>query len=179
MMSVAIAPSKVLVTGVNGYIAITKDLEKRFNDFIEKGRLELVVVADLGKVNTLLNIGHVDAAVDGVEGIIHTASPITLEADDPQEPVALAVAGTLEILKSGTLKRIVFTSSVAAIMTRVSEPATFSESDWNTVSVKEVEELFTILIPQYYYTHPTAGTIPSRKTCNKYMCLRSRKILSA
>ncbi|KXN89087.1 NADPH-dependent methylglyoxal reductase GRE2 [Leucoagaricus sp. SymC.cos] len=171
-MGVAIVPSKILVTGANGFIAMwvvdtllkggysvrgtvrsrarAEDLEKRFANFIDNGQLEFVVVADIGED------GAFDAAVDGVDGIIHMASPVLLDADDPQELIAPAIAGTLGILKSalanqGTLKRIVFTSSTAAIMIPVTEPTTFSESDWNSVSVREVEELGKEAHPMHKY----------------------------
>jgi len=42
---------------------------------------------------------------------------------------------------STQVKRIVITSSVAAIMSPPSQPTIYTEKDWNTVSIKEVEEL--------------------------------------
>jgi len=57
-----------------------------------------------------------------------------------------AVHGTIGILESAlkygknSVKRIVTTSSTAAIVKSVSEPTILSEEDWNDISVKEVEE---------------------------------------
>ena len=56
-----------------------------------------------------------------------------------------AVHGTTGILasalKNGTaVKRIVVTSSCAAVLTPLPDPHVFSEEDWNDASVAEVEE---------------------------------------
>ncbi|KAK9944356.1 hypothetical protein M0R45_009929 [Rubus argutus] len=68
----------------------------------------------------LLAEGSFDPAVDGCEGVFHTSSPVLLSSTDPQaELIAPAVKGTLNVLKScvkyPTLKRVVLTSSTAAV----------------------------------------------------------------
>ena len=83
--------------------------------------------------------------MEGVDAIEHVASPVTLSADDPDTLIIPAVNGTLNVLKSalthGSLvRRIVITSSVAAIMTQTTESRVYTESDWNDAAVKEVEE---------------------------------------
>lgn len=67
---------------------------------------------------------------------MHVASPYTNSFKDPQtELVDPAVNGTLNVLnaaaKAGTVKRVVVTSSFAALM-RPAEEGVFTESDWNT-----------------------------------------------
>ncbi|CAN6697010.1 unnamed protein product [Malus baccata var. baccata] len=69
----------------------------------------------------LLEEGSFDAAVDGCEGVFHTASPVQFSAIDPQaELIDPAVKGTLNVLKScvkfPTVKRVVLTSSMAAVI---------------------------------------------------------------
>ncbi|KAE8771361.1 Bifunctional dihydroflavonol 4-reductase/flavanone 4-reductase [Hordeum vulgare] len=55
-------------------------------------------------------------AIAGCHGVFHTASPVT---DDPEEMVEPAVRGTLNIIdaaaESGTVRRVVLTSSIGAI----------------------------------------------------------------
>ena len=99
-MAVITSPSKVLVTGANGYIAswlVSSLLEKGYSArgtlrslskaafFQEKhkeatasGRLEFCVVDDLTAP------GAFDDAVKGVDAIYHVASPVHLNADDPE-----------------------------------------------------------------------------------------------
>lgn len=76
-------------------------------------RLQLV------KAN-LLDEGTFDAAVDGCEGVFHTASPFYIGVKDPQaEMLDPAVKGTLNVLnactKASSVKRVIVTSSVAAV----------------------------------------------------------------
>ncbi|KAJ4795341.1 Phenylacetaldehyde reductase [Rhynchospora pubera] len=68
----------------------------------------------------LLDEGSFDAAIDGCEGVFHAASPVTFIVTDPQaELIDPAVKGTLNVLKScakaATVKRLVVTSSMAAV----------------------------------------------------------------
>ncbi|KAL0413694.1 UNVERIFIED_CONTAM: Tetraketide alpha-pyrone reductase 1 [Sesamum radiatum] len=67
--------------------------------------------------------GSFDAAIDGCDGVFHTASPVILDNyNDPQtELIEPAVKGTLNILSScvkasSSIKRVVLTSSMASIM---------------------------------------------------------------
>lgn len=78
-----------------------------------KERLHLV------KAN-LLEEGSFDSAVEGCHAVFHTASPFFTNAEDPQtELLDPALKGTLNVLKScvnsPTLKRVVLTSSIAAV----------------------------------------------------------------
>ena len=78
-----------------------------------KERLHLV------KAN-LLEEGSFDSLVDGCEGVFHTASPFYHDVRDPQaELIDPAVKETLNVLKScaksPAVKRVVLTSSIAAV----------------------------------------------------------------
>lgn len=81
--------------------------------------------------------GSFDEAVAGCRAVVHAASTVQLSAKDPQrEIVDLAVEGTRNVLesvrKAGTVRRVVQTSSVAAIIDP-DEPEghLFTEADWN------------------------------------------------
>ena len=96
-----------------------------------KERLELVE-ADLDEP------GAFDDAVVGCEYIMHIASPYVLDVDDPQRDlVDPAVNGTLSVLqsaqKTGAVKRVVLTSSFAAV-SGPPKDGVWTEEDWNTTS---------------------------------------------
>lgn len=68
----------------------------------------------------LLEEGSFEAAVEGCEGVFHTASPFYHDVTDPQvELLDPAVKGTLNVLNScakvPSIKRVVLTSSMAAV----------------------------------------------------------------
>ncbi|KAL4981300.1 hypothetical protein BDW68DRAFT_183642, partial [Aspergillus falconensis] len=150
----------ILVTGANGFVgtwvvrqllengnrvrAAVRSLERGahmrelFSSY--SGSLEIVAVGDMTEPNAF------DQAVVGVDGIIHTASPVTTVADEPEELVRPAVKGVTGILDSardhGTcIRRIVITSSCAAIVDTSEVKVTVSEQDWNDRRVKECETL--------------------------------------
>ncbi|KAJ7560504.1 hypothetical protein O6H91_04G132800 [Diphasiastrum complanatum] len=96
-------------------------------------RLELVG-ADL------LTHGSFDAVVNGCQGVFHTASPVTIVKKDPQmEMIEPAVNGTLNVLsscaKAPSVKRVVLTSSTAAIRFRDGFPANsqLDETSWSSI----------------------------------------------
>ncbi|GMI92353.1 hypothetical protein like AT1G51410 [Hibiscus trionum] len=68
----------------------------------------------------LLEEGSYDYAVEGCEGVFHTASPFYHDVTDPQtELLDPAVKGTLNVLNScantSSVKRVILTSSIAAV----------------------------------------------------------------
>lgn len=69
----------------------------------------------------LLEEGSFDSVVDGCEGVFHTASPFYHSVTDPEaELINPAVKGTLNVLsscaKTASVKRVVLTSSMAAVL---------------------------------------------------------------
>ncbi|GAB4856024.1 hypothetical protein Ancab_024663 [Ancistrocladus abbreviatus] len=126
----------VCVTGASGYVAswIVKllllrgytvkasvrdlnDLKKTEHLFAldgAEGRLHLFEA-------NLLEDGSFDSAIDGCEGVFHTASPVQFYANDPQaELLDPAVKGTCNVLRScakaPAIKRVVLTSSMATVL---------------------------------------------------------------
>ncbi|KAL6327747.1 hypothetical protein AAG906_024717 [Vitis piasezkii] len=69
----------------------------------------------------LLEEGSFDSVVDGCDGVFHTASPVALEAINPQaELIDPALKGTINVLRSyskvPSVKRVVVTSSLASVL---------------------------------------------------------------
>ncbi|KAH8995081.1 hypothetical protein EDB86DRAFT_2804906 [Lactarius hatsudake] len=151
-------PAKVLVTGANGYLAVwivKKYLEAGYSvrgtvrslsksaflkeQFAEYGeRFELVVVEDITKD------GAFDEAVKGVDAVAHTASPFHYNAIEPDELIIPAVRGTTSILNSAlkhgtSVRRVVLTSSVAAVREVAPTPRDYDETNWNNAAVATVE----------------------------------------
>ncbi|XP_014499795.1 cinnamoyl-CoA reductase 1 [Vigna radiata var. radiata] len=123
------------VTGASGYIAswLVKFLLQRgytvkatVRDLNNPKKVDHLVNLDGAKERLqlfkadLLDEGSFDSAVEGCDAVFHTASPFFFGGKDPQaEFLDPAVKGTLNVLKScsksATLKRVVVTSSVAAV----------------------------------------------------------------
>jgi len=95
-----------------------------------------------------------DIAVDGAfneavksdppfEAVIHTASPFFFGHTDPVKDILdPAVKGTTGVLKAiqafaPTVKRVVITSSFAAIVNGKQHPAVYSEELWNPITMEE------------------------------------------
>jgi len=142
-----------VVTGASGYVAnhvIQKLLDKGYH---VRGTVRNKAKAEkLSKLfpqlelfdADLLKDDSFDEVVKGATYVFHTASPFLAgQPTDPvKELVEPAVKGTLNVLKSvakaGNIKRVVLTSSVAAIAGG-DKPAdhVFTENDWNTTSTAE------------------------------------------
>jgi dihydroflavonol-4-reductase len=148
-----VSSSPVCVTGASGFIAahIVRDLLARgyrvrgtIRDHRRKQdlafltslpgaseRLELVG-ADL------LDPRGWDAAVAGCEYVMHTASPYQIDVKDPQRDlVDPAVKGTRHVLdacRRAAAKRVVLTSSMAAVTDEPVSSHVLTEADWNTKS---------------------------------------------
>lgn len=155
-------PSKVLVTGANGFIAMwvvrdllehgysvrgavrsTKKGEHLRNYFASyASKFETVVVKDITKE------GAFDEAVKGVEAIAHMASPISVNYTRVEDVIDPAVQGTTGLLQSAlrygqSVKRIVYTSSTAAVRPETRESPTFTvftEEDWNVRALEILKE---------------------------------------
>lgn len=95
-------------------------------------RLELVE-ADLTRSESF------DGPASGCAVVMHTASPYVLTVADPQRDLVVpAVNGTREVLaaaqRAGTVRRVVLTSSMAAITDEPESAHVLTEADWNEKS---------------------------------------------
>src|SRR5687767_556970 len=144
----------ILVTGATGFIAshvvaqlLAKDHRVRATVRSKKKAKEMALLEALPGARERLEIveadlvaeGSFDAACVGVHAVIHTASPYVLDAEDPQRDlVDPAVKGTLNVLraakKTASVKRVVVTSSMAAITDEPESDHVLTEADWNEKS---------------------------------------------
>ncbi len=151
----------IVVTGASGYIAswIVKQLLEQGHTVHATVRnperaestqhLQRAAQGARGKLvlfkADLLKPGSFDAATQGSEIVIHTASPFLIGkvADPEASLVRPAVDGTSNVLDSvernPSVKRVVLTSSVASIYGDAAELAeqqgqVFTEANWNTTS---------------------------------------------
>lgn len=149
-----------MVTGATGYVAgwlVKRFLEEGINvhaavrnpeDKIKLAHLDALAAKASGNIryfkSDLLEPGSYAEAMDGCEVVFHTASPFTTNVKDPQrELIDPAVKGTQNVLeqanKTESVKRVVLTSSCAAIYTDCSDleltpNGVFTEEIWNTTA---------------------------------------------
>jgi len=144
-----------VVTGASGFLAghiIKKLLERGYvvrgtvrNK--EKGSLLLKLFPQLELYEAeLTKDGSFDEAIKGSTYVFHAASPFPLgEVKDVEiELVEPALNGTLNVLRSAkrsdTVKRVIVTSSVAAIAYKHEDVNhVFDETDWNELSTPSFE----------------------------------------
>ncbi|TIB75358.1 hypothetical protein E3Q23_00709 [Wallemia mellicola] len=155
----------ILVTGANGFVGswtVLKLLEDGYSvrgtvrsadkgNYLVKtlhnllgeekaSKFEYVIVEDMR------SIGVFDKITEDVDGICHISSPFHFNAIEPSDLIEPAVGGTLNVLnaasKSKTVRRVILTSSVAAVVNpEPHTPRMFTEEDWNEHSAKECEEM--------------------------------------
>ncbi|EXJ80703.1 dihydroflavonol-4-reductase [Capronia epimyces CBS 606.96] len=152
---------KVLLTGGSGFIAAhaVDELLKRGHDVVftvrsdEKGqkilsnhpgtpssKLSYVIVKDIAQETAF------DEAVKSdppFEAVLHTASPFHFNVTDVKkdllDPAIVGTTGILKAVKKSapTVKRIVITSSFAAIMNPDKPAKVYSEANWNPITWEE------------------------------------------
>lgn len=150
----------VMVTGATGYVAgwlvkrlledgLTVHAAVRNPDKKEKTQhLDAIAEKASGKIkyfkSDLLEDGSYAEAMEGCELVFHTASPFSTTVDNPQKQlIEPAVKGTQNVLeqanKTTSVKRVVLTSSCAAIYTDAKDCAdapngVLTEDVWNTTA---------------------------------------------
>lgn len=148
---------KVLVSGSSGYIAahIVQQLlqagyQVRGTVRSLKNENKIAPLKELGKEGEnrlelveadLLNPGCWKDAVEGCTYVMHTASPFPLTTpSNEDELIRPAVDGTLNVLKAcaGKVKRVVLTSSCAAVGDHHSPDRKLTEDDWTDTSDAEL-----------------------------------------
>ena len=160
-------PETILVTGATSFIAghiIKLLLEKGYHvrGTVRSQAKEAVVLETIPEnVRQQLSFTHVaditvdsfDEAVQGVDGIIHVASPFHFNVTNPEKDLLLpAINGTVSVLKSAhkynssqtdekkKIKRIVITSSFASIVDadKGMRPGyAYTEKDWAPITYEE------------------------------------------
>lgn len=139
---------RVCVTGASGFVGtyvvaelLARGYRVRATVRDASDAAKAAHVRALGDVEVvgadLMERGAFDAAVAGCDHVVHTASPVFLQAADPQrEIVDVAVDGTVAVLeaarRAGTVRRFVLTSSVATVIDPdLPDSHVFTEDDWN------------------------------------------------
>jgi len=160
-MSNTSIPTKVLLTGANGFIAVhilevllsrgydvvgtvrsqSKTAYLR-NKFDNNEHLSFAVVKDItapGAFDQVIKDHQFDA-------VLHTSSPFVYDVKDVEKELyEPAIRGTTEILKSvkahgPTVKRVVVTSSFASVVdaSKGTRPGyTYTDDDWNPITWEE------------------------------------------
>lgn len=98
-----------------------------------------MVVPDIAQSGAFDEVVVSDPPFDAV---LHTASPFHFRFQDPKELLDPAIHGTKGILraindKAPSVKRVVITSSFAAITSPDEHPEVYSEQQWNPVTYEE------------------------------------------
>jgi len=144
------AAAAVCVTGAGGFVA-----SWLVSELLQSGRLvrgtvrarsrasHLTSIAGSGRLTLyeadLQSPGTFETPVDGAHTVFHTASPYVVDVADPQRDlVAPAVDGTLNVLqacaKAPSVRRVVLTSSMAAVTDEPDRSRVLTGEDWNTKS---------------------------------------------
>lgn len=167
----------ILVTGINGYIASHIGLQLLEKGYHVRGTARsssagshLLSGAFKGfdqryqhfEVPDITLPSAFDEAINGVHGVIHTASPVDFSLKTLDEFLIPAVKGNLSILDSTRLagpqlRAFVCTSSIAAIADRWKQPPDhdYTEGDWNTSGEQIAREAF--IAPVAYGASKTAA----------------------
>ncbi|KZO94397.1 D-lactaldehyde dehydrogenase [Calocera viscosa TUFC12733] len=154
-------PAKVLVTGANGFLALHIVKQLLEQNYIVRGTVrsaakgewirskfsEFGASFDFVVVQDITKEGAFDRAIEGVDAVIHTASPVPDNFLGTYDNVYIPAVRSAEsifksLLNSPTVKRVVFTSSIVAMsMAGAHERGyTYSESDWNDGASSWVKE---------------------------------------
>lgn len=202
--------SIVLVTGVNGYISShTADqllsfgyivrgtvrdasrcqwVQKFFDEKYGKGRLEIVVVAQISAdgafdeavkgtlvLLTLSELAYIEVGLtdsSGVSGIVHVASDVSF-SPDPNAVIPQTIASTVGILNSAikepSVKRVVYTSSSSAASPTIPNiPFEVTVDSWNDEASK-IAWAPPPYTPDRAFAVYAASKLESEKACWKFM----------
>ncbi|KAH8914523.1 NAD(P)-binding protein [Atractiella rhizophila] len=155
--------ARVLVTGANGFVGIhvvdrllqsgfsvrgtvrsvSKSgayLERKFSEFSKDKRFEVVEAADL-------LYGDLSSIVRGCSLIAHVASPYHFQTKDNERDMLLpaidATTNVLKYAKQEAVKRVVVTSSCAAVFDAKQggcwRDYTYTDKDWNSTTYAEAK----------------------------------------
>ncbi|KAI0503207.1 hypothetical protein F5B22DRAFT_640310 [Xylaria bambusicola] len=149
---------RVLLTGGSGFIAshvldalldtgfsvvVTARSEEKGKSIVESVKphhLSYVVVEDIATEGAFDHVFRTQAPFDYV---VHTASPYHLNVDDPvKDFLDPAIKGTTGLLKSikahgATVKRVVITSSSAAVLNPDNHAKVYDETHWAPTTLED------------------------------------------
>ena len=150
--------SKVLVTGVAGYIGqhcALELLKKGFNvigslrdiskahevETAIKKHIEIKDNLEFCQLDLLIDTGW-EEAMNGCDFVLHVASPyVSYQPKDENELIKPAVEGTSRVLKFAKkfgVKRVVITSSVVAMLGDANASIDINSKSWTNINAKNV-----------------------------------------
>ena len=150
--------SKVLVTGVAGYIGqhcALELLKKGFNvigslrniskahevETAIKQHIEIKDNLEFCQLDLLIDNGW-EEAINGCDFVLHVASPyVSYQPKDENELIKPAVEGTSRVLKFAKkfgVKRVVVTSSVVAMLGDANASIDINSKSWTNINAKNV-----------------------------------------
>ncbi len=136
----------VLVTGANGHIGnnlvrllLNKNYRVRagVRDPGDPQKMKSLDGLDIERVYVdIMDQDSIMKAMEGVDGVFHLAAVYALWSPDPvRDIIEPSIMGGLNVLKAcyeRKIRKVIFTSSVAAVGTDSSIQEPLTESDWNT-----------------------------------------------
>ena len=104
-----------------------------------------------------------EAAIEGCIGVFHVATPVDFEHKEPEEVIVKrTIDGTLGILKaclnSKTVKRVVYTSSAAAVSNNDKVVDTMDESYWS-----DVDYIRSVMLHDSFASYMISKTLTEKK----------------
>jgi dihydroflavonol-4-reductase len=135
----------VLVTGANGHLGynLARALTERGYrvrggvrdpaDEVKTAPLRALGIEPVAA--ELLDRGALEKAVDGVQGVFHTAAVVQMWARDPEEeivrPTVEGLRNVLDVAARRDVRRVVVTSSIAAVGIDSTPENPLTEAQWN------------------------------------------------
>ena len=184
----------ILVTGANSFIGgwiVKYLLEKGYNvrGTVRSQAKESQVLEGISKDHqSRISFVHIsdittdsfDEAVQGVDGIIHVASPFHFKVTDPEKDLLLpAINGTVRILQAAheynknnqnKIKRVVITSSFASIIdpSKGLRPGySYTEKDWSPLTYEQgaaaKNDPSQLIVHQKYVLNVLHGSLLKKK----------------
>lgn len=133
---------RVLVTGVSGFVAGYVVAELRAHGYVVRGTARRAVEGVEVVAADLLRDDGWASAVEGCDYVVHVASPFPRETPRSEDEVIRpAVDGTLRVLRAAAdagVKRVVLTSSIAAVTGGHVGSGVLTEADWSNVDLSAV-----------------------------------------
>ena len=146
--------ARVLISGASGFIAGHCIIEMLNHGYDVRGTLRDAARGGALKANLAKHTDRIDAlefvsadlmneaswveAAQGCDSVLHVASPVpVVQPEDENDVIIPAKTGTLNVLKAATangIKRVVITSSVAAVMSGSRDSDTFTDQDWTELT---------------------------------------------
>ncbi len=146
--------SKVLITGASGFIAGHCIIEMLNHGYEVRGTLRNAARGEALRETLASYTNRIDAlefvsadlmdehswveAARSCDSILHVASPVpVVQPSDENEVIVPARTGTLNVLKAATannIRRVVITSSVAAVTSGSRDSRVFTDQDWTDLS---------------------------------------------